>query len=86
MAQLAPPSTLRVLPTMPIRLLQPKLLKSLRLPFDRTGKGTKLDIWLVMNDDGLRKIEFEDDNRDIAWCGIEDGSHIIVFASQPDQQ
>ncbi|KAL5490033.1 hypothetical protein ACEPAI_4866 [Sanghuangporus weigelae] len=87
MAQLPPPSPLRVLPTMPVRLLRPRLLKSLNLlPYDRTRRqGPELSIWLVMGDDGLRKIgKLEEDSRDLSWWGIQDGSHIIVCASLTD--
>ncbi|KAL5511371.1 hypothetical protein ACEPAH_4587 [Sanghuangporus vaninii] len=86
-AQLPPPSTLRVLPTMPVRLLRPRLLKSLNLlPCDRSRRqGPELSVWLVMDDDGLRKIgKLEEKTRDLSWWGIQDGSHILVCTSQTD--
>lgn len=86
MAQLPPPSTLRVLPTMPIRLLRPKLLKSLKLlpSSDRARRQTpELTIWLVMDDDGLRQIgDVDEESRDLSWWGIQDGSDIIVCTTQ----
>ncbi|OCB88021.1 RNI-like protein [Sanghuangporus baumii] len=86
MAQLPPPSTLRVLPTMPVRLLRPRLLKSLNLfPYDRSRRqGPELSVWLVMDDDGLREIGKLEGSRDLSWWGIQDGSHILVCASQTD--
>ncbi|EJD02198.1 RNI-like protein [Fomitiporia mediterranea MF3/22] len=86
LTQLPPPLTLRVLPTMSIRLLKPKLLKGLRLPLDRTHQASDFTLWLVMEDDWLTKLDIEQESRDLAWWGIEDGSHLVVFTQRSDQE
>lgn len=84
MAHLPPPYTLRVLPTMSVRLLRPKILKALKLPVDRTRQGTD-SIWMMMGDDTVTKLDLEQETRDLAWWGIQNDSHVVIFASITDQ-
>lgn len=85
LTQLLPPSALRVLPTMAMRLLRLKLLKFLKLPVDRAHQEGSIEIWIVMDDDGLTKLDLEDESRDLAWWGMQDGSHIVVFTMKAHQ-
>lgn len=78
-AQLPPPTELRVLPTMSLKLLRLKILKALRLPLDRKASNVEnMDTWLIMNDDKLTKLDMDQENHDLSWWGIQSGSEIVV--------
>lgn len=78
-AQLPPPSELRVLPTMSLKLLRLKILKALRIPFDRKPSNhVVFDAWLVMSDDKITKLDMEQEKHDLSWWGLQSGSEIVV--------
>ncbi|KZT02304.1 RNI-like protein [Laetiporus sulphureus 93-53] len=68
------PTPLRVLPTMSIRTLVMKLVKTLKLP-----RGAPMRLWLRMPNESFAELH-GDDARDLAWWGIEDGSEVFVSA------
>jgi hypothetical protein len=85
MTELPPPTPLRVLPTMAIRVFKLKLSKVLKLPLD-TFQLDDADVYLVMGDDKLSKLDLREEERDLAWWGIQNGSHVIVLAKRSHHQ
>ena len=83
-AKLPPPFTLRVLPSMTVRLLRAKLLKALKLQTDRIRQGADISIWMVMGDNTLTMLDHEQETHDLAWWGIQNDSHLVVIATMPD--
>ena len=81
MAELPPPTTVRVLPTMEMRSFRLKLLKALKVAADVVLRGD-IDVYLVMDDDRLTKLDMIQERRDLAWWGIQDGSHVVVLAQE----
>ncbi|KAI5119941.1 hypothetical protein M0805_002130 [Coniferiporia weirii] len=81
-AQLPPPLTLRVLPTMTVRSFRLKLLKALKLSSASFRQETRLAVWLLMNDNNLTELDLDQETRDLAWWGIQDGSQFIVRTEQ----
>ncbi|KAJ3515736.1 hypothetical protein NLJ89_g1578 [Agrocybe chaxingu] len=68
-----PKATLRVLPTMSLRIFRLKACKTLKLDVRRTN----LTCWLRMRNGSLSKLGEEYDSRELDWLGIEDGSQIV---------
>ncbi|KAJ6531237.1 hypothetical protein B0H19DRAFT_1190890 [Mycena capillaripes] len=65
--------TLRVLPTMPLRALRLKICKTMKF----SASSTAIALWLQMQDSSCTPLETDRDAQDLAWLGIESGSHII---------
>jgi hypothetical protein len=68
------PVSLRVLPTMPTRIFRQKISKTFKV----IGCG-RVDLWLRMNDDTLIEMAQNDDDRDLSWWGIDNGSDIFTY-------
>ena len=83
--ELGAPTTLRVLPTMGMRTFRLKLLKALRAPPDVVRRG-QVDVYLVMEDDKLTKLDTIQDSRDLAWWGVQNGSQVVVFLAKDSHQ
>jgi tubulin-specific chaperone E len=67
------PVGLRVLPTMPMRIFRQKISKTFK------AIGSKhVSLWLRMNDDTLVEMA-QDDDRDLSWWGIDNGSDIFTY-------
>ncbi|KAI0032818.1 hypothetical protein K488DRAFT_49021 [Vararia minispora EC-137] len=69
------PTTTRVLPTMPLRLVRLKLLKVLKAP-----RGVTAELWKRMADDSFSRIgdsDGSDDAREIEWW-VDDGDEVVV--------
>ena len=81
MAELPPPTTVRVLPTMAMRTFRLKLLKALKVAADVTRRGD-VDVYLVMDDDRITKLDMIQETRDLAWWGIQNGSQVVVLAQE----
>ncbi|KAJ3822625.1 hypothetical protein F5880DRAFT_1613617 [Lentinula raphanica] len=64
------PVTVRVLPTMTLRIFDLKLCKTLSI-----DKSSRCSLWLKMNDNSWAKMT--DMSQDLAWLGIESGSQIF---------
>ena len=80
--QTPPPLTIRVLPTMTLRLLRLKLLKALKIPASSARLerlGNELSAFLVMDDGSLSELDFRQEHREVAWWGVQDGSRIVVY-------
>ncbi|KAJ6618857.1 hypothetical protein B0H10DRAFT_2217348 [Mycena sp. CBHHK59/15] len=65
--------TLRVLPTMTLRALRLKIMKTMKY---RT-LNTAISLWLQMRDNSCVALESDRDSQDLAWLGVESGSNII---------
>ncbi|KAH7923561.1 hypothetical protein BV22DRAFT_1092713 [Leucogyrophana mollusca] len=74
-AQLSPPTTLRVLSTMKMRIFRLKVMKSFRTTRGSGNNGVT-QVWLEMSDGALARLD--DDDQELSWWGIENGSHIVV--------
>ncbi|PPQ93226.1 hypothetical protein CVT25_015224 [Psilocybe cyanescens] len=68
----APETTLRVLPTMSLRILRLKMCKVLKVDARRTNVA----LWLHMGNGALTKLDKEHDLRDLDWLGLDNGSQI----------
>jgi hypothetical protein len=82
MEALPPPTTVRVLPTMAMRTFRLKLLKALKLVPDVVCQGD-VDVYLVMDDERLTKLDMLQGGRDLSWWGIQHGSRIVVLREPP---
>lgn len=71
--QVAERITLRVLPTMTLRALRLKICKTMKFSASRTA----ISLWLQMQDSSCAPLESDRDAQDLAWLGIESGSHIV---------
>jgi len=85
-AQLGPPMTIRVLPSMTMRVFRIKLLKTLKIP----PLAGRIDVphpraWLVMDESALSELDLEQDSRDLAWWGIQNESEVFVYPGQWNQ-
>lgn len=58
---------------MPVRVFRSKVAKTFKIP---KSQQTSLKIWLKMPDGYLVELN-TDDNRDLAWWGVENGSDIM---------
>jgi hypothetical protein len=68
---------LRVLPSMSLRVLRIKILKTLGMP-----RNAFIDLWLKMTDGNYVQIPSEHDAQDLSWWGIENGSDVFVYIPQ----
>ncbi|KAF8965202.1 hypothetical protein BDZ97DRAFT_1904102 [Flammula alnicola] len=69
----APEATLRVLPSMSLRILRLKICKVLKCD----ARHINITFWLRMGHGALAKLDNEHDSRDLDWLGIENDSQII---------
>ncbi|KII88144.1 hypothetical protein PLICRDRAFT_41270 [Plicaturopsis crispa FD-325 SS-3] len=74
-APAAPPSQLRVLPTMLLRTFRLKILKTLK----PRPSVRQLELWLRMRDGDFALMNVEDDAHDLEWWGLEEGSEVYIF-------
>ncbi|KAH7911409.1 hypothetical protein BJ138DRAFT_1238414 [Hygrophoropsis aurantiaca] len=79
-ASLSPPSVLRVLSTMKMRIFRLKIMKSLRKARTTATIGT-IEIWLKMGDGALARLD--DDDQELSWWGIENRSDIVIRNKGP---
>ncbi|KIJ69172.1 hypothetical protein HYDPIDRAFT_80917 [Hydnomerulius pinastri MD-312] len=68
-----PPISLQILSTMKMGVFRSKLIKSLKLPRPRS-RG-EVQVWLRMSDGCVL---LGDDEHNLEWYGIEEGSHVLV--------
>ncbi|OJA10199.1 hypothetical protein AZE42_05123 [Rhizopogon vesiculosus] len=68
--------SLRVLSTMKFGLFRLKVIKALGAGKGHRNRGAT-HVWLRMRDDTLAPLE--NDDQELGWWGIENGSHIVVY-------
>jgi hypothetical protein len=68
--------SLRVLSTMKFGLFRLKVIKALVAGKNRRNRDAAY-LWLRMRDDTLAPLQ--NDDQELAWWGIENGSHIVVY-------
>lgn len=64
---------------MTLRVFKAKLMKTLRISKVRRLSALNMKYWLAISDNQLVALHDNDETRDLSWCGIEDGSCILVF-------
>lgn len=70
------PVPLRVLPTMSIRTFRAKVTKSFKIS---KPDQTAVRLWLQLPDGHVAEMDRDNEARDLAWWGLEDGSNMILF-------
>jgi hypothetical protein len=76
-------TNIRILPSMPLRVLRLKILKSLKIP---TARSEEIHLWAMLHrEDGvwvLSEMLTDADNREVDRFGLEEGSGIgVLFPS-----
>ena len=73
-------TSIRILPSMLLRVLRLKILKSLKIP---TARGEEIRLWAMLHrEDGvwvLSEMLADADNREVDLFGVEEGSGIGVL-------
>ncbi|KAF9227719.1 RNI-like protein [Gyrodon lividus] len=72
-----PPITLKVLSTMKMGVFRSKLIKSLKI--HRCRNREAVQVWLRMHDG---YVSLDNDEHNLEWYGIEDGSHVLVYIQE----
>ncbi|KAG0697020.1 hypothetical protein DFH29DRAFT_176037 [Suillus ampliporus] len=72
-------ASLRVLSTMKLGLFRHRVMKALGA--GKTPRNS-IYVWLRMGDDTL--VLLQNDDQELGWWGIENGSHIVVHIAQPN--
>ena len=63
---------------MTMRMLRLKLAKTFKLS---KAEQAEVRIWLQMPDRAHAELDLADDNHELDWWGLEDGSEIVVVTS-----
>ena len=72
------PILLRALPTMSLRTLRRKICKLTK------QRNADVLLWLVTAKSVVRQLDKADDNQELGWLGLDDGSSIIFnITSRP---
>lgn len=71
--------SIKVLPSMTMRTLRMKLAKTFKLT---KAEQAGVRMWLRMPDGAYAEVDLTDDNHQLDWWGLEDGSEIAVAALQ----
>jgi hypothetical protein len=73
---------LRVLRTLPLRMLRTKLARALKLttPTRAAAPAASLRVWMRMPDGRAVELEQARDAHDLEWLGVDDGTELYVAA------
>jgi hypothetical protein len=63
---------------MPVRTFRFKVFKCLKTPQQKLAQVT-VKLWLKMQDGTLAVIDREQDEYDLSWWGLENGSDVYVY-------
>jgi len=74
----SPATPLRVLPTIPVRTFRLKVTKCLRPPQQKSDLLVA-KLWLKMRDGTFVVVDREQDEQDLGWWGLENGSDVYVY-------
>ena len=72
---------MRVLPTMAMKVFRLRLMKLLKIPPDKASTKHGMQVWTVMDGNLLSKLDLNEENQEISWCGIEEGSRVVVYTT-----
>lgn len=70
--------TLRVLPTMSLHAFRMKIFKSIKMPGQKLSQ-VSIELWLKMRDDDFAEMDRSNDDKDLAWWGLDNGSDVYVY-------
>jgi hypothetical protein len=67
---------LRILQSMPLKLLRAKVLKTLKTSGTMSKATKSIKLHLKMADDRMLELESEKDAQEVDWLGVDEGSHL----------